>query len=210
MVNVRVGSWNTSYLAEIYHWYFQSTKTERLFIFGRHGRGRPEELWNRGPLECDHPKDSPLLGLTLWELHRNLPWQRKQPLLRWTFIKIEPGRARTRTQTHTQTLVVNPAKTQLSVTSLVGFLENLSLSSPFDPQNVLSIPCTGQPCQHSVRLTLVLSYFSKSKHVHYLLSLMSAFLQLSASKQGISKLSWMFMYECNQLVPRSHVSRGHN
>lgn len=99
--SMTAGSWNTTYLAEAFHWCFQSTKTERLFILGRHGRGRPKELWNRGPLECDHPKDSSLPVLTLWELNRNLPWQRKQPLLRWTFIKTESGF--THTHTHTPT-----------------------------------------------------------------------------------------------------------
>lgn len=48
MTNVCPDIWNTSYLTEIYN-RFQRTKTEGLFILGRHGRGRPEELWNRGP-----------------------------------------------------------------------------------------------------------------------------------------------------------------
>lgn len=112
--------------------------------------------------------------------------------------------------TYVQTLAVNPAEAHLPVTLEVGFQENVSLSSPFDPQNVLSLPLAGQPCQHSVSLTLILSCFSKCKHVPQLLKLKSDFLQLSASKKGISKSSSMFMYECNQLVPRSQVSRGHN
>lgn len=44
---------------------------------------------------------------------------------------------------------------------------NVSLSSPFDPQNVLSLPCAGQACQQSVSLTFILSSFSMCKHVHY-------------------------------------------
>lgn len=130
-----IGYWNISCLSEVYQWCFQSTKAD--FILGRHGRGRPQKLWNRGPLECDHPKDRPLPVLTLWDLHRNLPWQRKQPLLRWTFIK--RGRTHTHTEIHMQTLAVNPALAHLSLTLMVRVKENVNLSTPSDLQNVLGL-----------------------------------------------------------------------
>jgi len=109
-----------------------------------------------GLFSATTPKKAPLPAPTLWELHRNLPWQRKQPLLRWTFTKTEPGRA----HTQMQTLSVNPAKAHLPLPLVAGFCRNVSRSSPFDPQNVHCLPCTGPPCQHSVRLT----------HTHYHIS----------------------------------------
>lgn len=130
-----IGYWNISCLSEVYQWCFQSTKAD--FILGRHGRGRPQKLWNRGPLECDHPKDRPLPVLTLRSAQEfTVTAETASPQ-----VNVHKKRAHTHTHTeiHMQTLAVNPALAHLPLTLMVRVKENVNLSSPSDLQNVLSL-----------------------------------------------------------------------
>lgn len=130
-----IGYWNISCLSEVYQWCFQSTKAD--FILGRHGRGRPQKLWNRGPLECDHPKDRPLPVLTLRSAQEfTVTAETASPQ-----VNVHKKRAHTHTHTeiHMQTLAVNPALAHLPLTLMVRVKENVNLSSPSGLQNVLGL-----------------------------------------------------------------------
>lgn len=153
-----IGYWNISCLSEVYQWCFQSTKAD--FILGRHGRGRPQKLWNRGPLECDHPKDRPLPVLTLRSAQEfTVTAETASPQ-----VNVHKKRAHTHTHTeiHMQTLAVNPALAHLPLTLMVRVKETFPHLLIF---KMFSASLTGLPCQQGVRLTVILSFLLKGKTI---------------------------------------------
>lgn len=140
-------------------------KDREALYFRQAWQGATWGAMKRGASWARPPQRQPAAGLTLWKLHRNLPWQRKQPLLRWTFIKTEPGHTHTRAD-----LGSEPCQSSPPCNPNGGILGKCKVfftfwSSKCSPCTV--VPHTGQPCQQSVSLTFILSCFSKCKNVHY-------------------------------------------
>lgn len=127
-----IGYWNISCLSEVYQWCFQSTKAD--FILGRHGRGRPQKLWNRGPLECDHPKDRPLPVLTLRSAQEfTVTAETASPQ-----VNVHKKRAHTHTHRNTHADLGSEPCFSSPPSNLDGESQG-NLSSPSDLQNVLGL-----------------------------------------------------------------------